>query len=129
MAKTGENPMKRDRDRLNLAGSSSFDPLKRRVARGFFDRVDVANNTADTMMRSRALQKLLDNLEASWRTDATKYRLHGQEDGQALHTDGGQAMKTARIEEIRRKIDAGYYDDPNLMAEVTERLIKKMGLE
>jgi anti-sigma28 factor (negative regulator of flagellin synthesis) len=37
--------------------------------------------------------------------------------------------KEEKITEIKRKIDDGFYDDPNCLAELAEKLIIKMGLE
>ena len=37
--------------------------------------------------------------------------------------------KDPKLDELRRKIDDGYYDDPNHLAELVERLIKKLELE
>ena len=99
--------LKYDRPRLNL--------VRQRVTDGFYDHAGVVSATADAITRSRALFLLLDKY------DSFKHLKN--------NLDATPQEKSARIAEIRRRIDDGFYDDPNNLAELAERIIKKMGWE
>jgi hypothetical protein len=87
--------------------------VKSHVASGFYNRRDVVEATASAVVKSQALNLLLDHFELSGRAP-----------------DSSQpAGASLKLDEIRRKIDDGFYDDPNYLAELAERLIKKFGLE
>jgi hypothetical protein len=99
--------LKRDSQRLEL--------VKSHVAKGFYDRHDIVEATASAVIKSQALHVLLD-----------RYEIREFACCSALQRTSSQS---ARIAEIRRRIDDGFYDDPNNLAELAERLIKKLGLE
>jgi hypothetical protein len=95
---------RQDSDRLDLA--------KAHAAAGFYNRRDIVEATASAIIRSQALHIILDRYELE----------HSMKSGHP-------APENPKITEIRRKIDDGFYDDPNNMAELVERLIKKFGLD
>lgn len=83
--------------------------VRSHVCGGFYDRRDIVEATASAVIRSQALHILLDRYE--------------------LDHPGKEPVKNPKLDEIRRKIDNGYYDDPNHLAELVEKLIKKFDLE
>jgi len=83
------------------------------VACGHYNRGDVIEATAEAVVKSKALHILLDNYEII-KCNATAGMVESRED---------------KFTEIRRRIDDGFYDDPNCLAELAERIIKKMGLD
>jgi hypothetical protein len=99
--------LKRDSQRMEL--------VKSHVAKGFYNRQDVVEATASAVIKSQALHILLDRYEIRESACCSEVQ--------------GALSQSARIAEIRRRIDDGYYDDPNHLAELAEKLIKKLGLE
>jgi anti-sigma28 factor (negative regulator of flagellin synthesis) len=98
-----ERKLGNDKERLELVRSH--------ISGGFYNRRDIVEATASAVIRSQALHILLDRYELD-------------------HPQVGKFMtENPKITEIRRKIDDGYYDDPNHLAELVEKLIKKFGLE
>jgi hypothetical protein len=83
--------------------------VRSHICGGFYGRPDIVEATASAVIKSQALHILLD-----------RYGLDHPEKG---------AAKSPKLDEIRRKIDSGYYDDPNHLAELVEKLIKKFALE
>jgi hypothetical protein len=86
--------------------------VRTHVASGFYNRRDIVEATASAIIRSQALHIILDRYELE----------HSMKFGQKSPED-------PKITEIRRKIDDGFYDDPNNLAELVEKLIKKFGIE
>ena len=97
--------MREDEQRLELA--------RKLVACGHYDRSDVIEATAEAVVKSKALHMLLDNYEIT-KGDTTAGMVESKEE---------------KFTEIKRRIDDGFYDDPNCLAELAERIIKKMGLD
>lgn len=96
--------MPNDAQRLEL--------VKAHVASGFYNRRDVVTATASAVVKSQALNMILDRFELSCKsTDSDK-----------------SSDANSKLDEIRRKIDDGFYDDPNYLAELAEKLIEKFGL-
>jgi len=89
--------------------------VKSHVSSGFYNRRDIVEATASAVVRSRALHILLDRFEI--REFAGSAGAHNL------------SSRTARLAEIKRRIDDGFYDDPNNLAELAEKIIKKLGLE
>jgi hypothetical protein len=101
---TGEG-LEGQNQRLKLVGEL--------VARRHYDRPDIIKATADAVTRSKALLMILD-----------RYDLFAHGNG------GGEPnSKQAKFDEIRRRIDEGFYDDPNHLAALAEKFIKKLGLD
>ena len=92
---------------------SRMELVKSHIARGFYDRPDIIEATAGSIVKSQALHLLLE-----------KYDIFNDIFRQSL-----KCARAAKISEIKRKIEDGYYDDPNYLAELAEKIIKKMGLE
>jgi hypothetical protein len=85
--------------------------VRSHISGGFYNRRDIVEATASAVIRSQALHIILDRYEID-------------------HSRGRKFMvEEPRISEIRRRIDEGFYDDPNHLAELVEKLIKKFGLE
>ncbi|OGC90825.1 MAG: hypothetical protein A2W25_12895 [candidate division Zixibacteria bacterium RBG_16_53_22] len=97
--------MNEDEQRMELA--------RKHVACGHYDRSDVIEATAAAVVKSRALYVLLDKYEIN--------AGHGSADN--------VESKEEKFTEIKRRIDDGFYDDPNCLAELAERIIRKMGIE
>lgn len=91
-----------------------MEAVRSHVERGFYNRRDVVEATAGAVVKSRALHLLLDRYEIR---------------ESAYVPPAGKAAFDSRIAEIRRRIDDGFYDDPNNLAELAEKMIKKFGLE
>ncbi len=100
-----------NQDRNN--DQSRLDLVRSHVADGFYNRRDVVEATAAAVIRSQALHILLD-----------RYELDHLKTGSNVNQ-----QKNSRLDEIRRKIDDGFYDDPNHLADLAEKLIKKLELE
>jgi hypothetical protein len=100
---TGHNN-RDDAERLNM--------VRNHASNGFYNRQDIVAATASAVIRSQALHIILDRYELE----------HPGSKGHILAED-------PKITEIRQKIDAGYYDDPNNIAELVEKLIKKLEIE
>jgi hypothetical protein len=67
------------------------------------------------VLKSQALHLLLD-----------RYELYNAIPEAPLNRTETRKLKLA---EIRHRIDDGFYDDPNNLAELAERIIVKMGLD
>jgi hypothetical protein len=90
-----------------------LDLVKNQVASGHYNHPDMLKATASAVIRSQALHMLLD-----------RYDL-GKRSSDLIN----KSTPDSKLDEIRRRIDDGFYDDPNNLAELAERLIKKFGLE
>lgn len=99
--------MKRDRRR--------FDLVKSHIKSGYYDRREVVDATAGALLKSQALHLLLDRYEIN----NTIPKLPSNRSN----------TRKLKLSEIRQRIDDGFYDDPNNLAELAERIIKRMGLE
>jgi hypothetical protein len=99
--------MKQDRSRLLL--------LRQKAADGYYDRPNAMAATVDALAKKKALLQLLDQCD----TIRNRRSESGLESGD----------RASRMAEIKRKIDDGFYDDPNNLAELAERIIKKLGLD
>jgi hypothetical protein len=89
-----------------------LDMVRKHVSSGFYDRQDIIEATAGAVDRSQALHVLFDRCELN-----------------NPRSSGKIPAEDPKITEIRQKIDAGYYDDPNNIAELVEKLIKKFEIE
>jgi hypothetical protein len=99
--------LKQDQSRLLL--------LRRKAADGYYDRPNTMAATVDALTHKKALLQLLDQCDTI---------RHGKTQSGLESGD-----RASRIAEIKRKIDEGFYDDPNNLAELAERIIKKLGLD
>lgn len=99
--------LKQDQSRLLL--------LRQKAADGYYDRPNTMAATVDALTNRRALLRLLDQCDTIRQGKSQS----GLESGD----------RASRIAEIKRKIDEGFYDDPNNLAELAERIIKKLGLD
>jgi hypothetical protein len=105
MNKRSEDNMGNERQRLRL--------VKALVEGGHYNRREAIEATAAAVVKSKALHQLLDN-----------YVIYA--------VDGDKEMaepKDEKYSDIKRKIDEGFYDDPNCLADLAEKIIRKMGLE
>lgn len=97
--------MNRDEHKLDL--------IRLRVAGGYYNRPEAIESAARAVVNSQTLRLLLDRYDNFRRFEASLAR----------------ETRLARFQDIRQKISDGYYDDPNLLADLAERIIKRMGLE
>ncbi len=91
-----------------------MEAVRSHVARGYYNNREVVEATAGAVIKSRALHLLLDRYEIR----ETAYM-----------PPGGRVSTDSKLAEIRRRIEDGFYDDPNNLAELAERMIRKLGLE
>ena len=97
----------RDKQRLDL--------IRAHILTGFYNRKDVVAATAGAVLKSQALHMLLD-----------RYDLYNSIPSPPSDRTETRKLKIA---EIRHRIDDGFYDDPNNLAELAERIIVRMGLD
>jgi hypothetical protein len=96
----------------NRKDAERLEMVRTHALQGYYNRQDIVEATASAVIQSQALHILLD-----------RYKLdHPSGAGHILADD-------SKMAEIRKKIDAGYYDDPNHLAELVEKLIKKLEIE
>jgi hypothetical protein len=96
-------------DQRKNNNESRLELVRAHVGRGFYDRCDIVEATASAFIKNQALHILLDRYELQ----------HREKD----------PSKNPKLVEIRRKIDSGYYDNANHLADLVEKLIKKLDLE
>ncbi len=94
-------------------GDSRKERVKSHLSDGYYDRHDIVEATAGAVMKSKDIQIILDRCEA----EDSKVKL------------AKTAKLNIKLAEVKHKIDDGYYDDPNNLAELAEKLIKIFGIE
>lgn len=94
-------------------GDSHIERVKSHLSDGYYDRQDIVEATAGAVMKNKDIQIILDRFEA----EDSKVKL------------AKTAKLNIKLAEIKHKIDDGYYDDPNNLAELAEKLIKIFGIE
>ncbi len=95
------------------SGEIHKDQVKSHLSDGYYDRQDIVEATAGAVMKSKDIQIILDHCQAG----DSKVRL------------AKTAKLNIKLAEIKHKIDDGYYDDPNNLAELAEKLIISFGIE
>jgi len=96
-----------ERQRLEL--------VKEHVSGRFYDREGIIAATANAVIASRDLHSVMDR--------------HSLPKRKGVDAASPSASDREKLDDIRRKIDEGFYDNPNYLAELVEKLIRKLGLE
>jgi anti-sigma28 factor (negative regulator of flagellin synthesis) len=99
----------------NTHDKQRLDLIKAHILSGFYNRQEIVAATAGAVLKSQALHLLLDRYEL--------YNAIPQEPQDRTDT------RKLKLAEIKRRIDDGFYDDPNNLAELAERIISRMGLD
>jgi hypothetical protein len=96
-----------EKNRLELA--------REHASAHFYDREGIMAATANALIGTNNLHIFLDRAQL-------------KENGKSADSYGSTPRRM-KLAEVKRKIDEGFYDDPNYLAELAEKLIRKLGLE
>ena len=91
-----------------------LDMIRKKTSGEFSDRDDLLDSP-DADIRARQLQNLIER--------------HKIDQASRTFSKEKAQKKNIKFSEIKRKIDDGFYDNPNQLADLAEKLIKRFGLE